>query len=92
VTDLEAARLEWRKLIDLPGQAQGDVFHFGAGPTVHHVSAGSPGIREIILRVDSLKRARTVLDQRQMLGSATGNSIAIAPAAIGGLAVTLVEE
>lgn len=92
VTDLKAARLEWLKLIDRPGQEQGDVFHFGAGPSVHLVNAGSPGIRGIVLQVDSLERARTFLAHRQMLGATTGDSIAIAPATIDGLTVTLVGE
>lgn len=92
VTDLKAARLEWRKLIDLPEQEHGDVFHFGAGPSVHLVSAGSPGIREIVLQVDSVERAKTFLTQRQMLGATNGSSISIAPATIGGLAVRLVGE
>ena len=92
VTDLQSARREWLELIDDPGQAQGDVFHFGAGPAIQLVSASSPGIRGIVLRVDSLERAKTFLAQRQMLGAATGSSISIAPAAIGGLAVKLVGE
>lgn len=90
VTDLEVARLEWLKLIDLPGQHQGDVFHFGAGPSVHLVSAGSPGIRGIVLHVHSLERARTYLAQRQMLAATTDDSISIAPAMIDGLNIKLV--
>lgn len=92
VTDLKVARLEWLKLIDSPGQVQGNVLRFGAGPAVHLVKAESPGIRRIVLRVDSLERARAFLAQRQMLAAATGSSISIAPAAIGGLSVTLVGE
>lgn len=50
VTDLNRARQEWRKLIDTPGQEQGDVFHFGAGPSIQLVSALSPGMRESCFR------------------------------------------
>jgi hypothetical protein len=92
VTDLRVARLEWLKLIDHPGQEQEDVFRFGAGPAVHLVEAGFPGIRRIVLQVDSLERARTFLAQRQMLEAKTGSSTSISPAAIGGLTVTLVGE
>lgn len=92
VTDLELARLEWLKVTDVPGQEQGDVFRFGAGPAVHLVKAGSPGIRGIVFQVSSLERARAFLAQRQMLGATTGTSTSIAPATIGGLNVTLVGE
>ncbi|MGA9335756.1 MAG: hypothetical protein WBV39_15855 [Rudaea sp.] len=92
VTNLASARLEWRKLIDTPGQEQGNVFHFGAGPSIQLVSAASPGIRGIVLQVDSLQRAKTILAQRQMLTATSGSSVSIAPATIGGLTVTLVGE
>ena len=92
VTDLESARREWRKLIDEPGQEQGDVFRFGAGPAIQLVSASSPGIRGIVLRVASLERARSFLAERQMLAPSTGSSVSIEPATIGGLNVTLVDE
>lgn len=91
VTDLKSARREWLKLIDDPAQAQGEVFHFGAGPSIQLVTASSPGIRGIVLQVDDLPRARSFLAQRQML-AATGGSVSIAPATIGGLTVALVGE
>ncbi|MGB8378763.1 MAG: hypothetical protein WCE70_09925 [Rhodanobacteraceae bacterium] len=45
-----------------------------------------------MLQVDSLERAKTFLAQRQMLAATSGSSVAIAPATIGGLDVTLVGE
>ena len=90
VTNLELARLEWLKLIDVASQEQGDVFHFDAGPTVHLVNAESPGIRGIVLEVYSLKRAIKVLARRQMLTTTTGGSTTIASRTIDGLIVTLV--
>ncbi len=92
VKDLDAARRDWRMLIDDPGQESADVFRFGGGPSVRIVRAERPGIREIVLRVDSLERAREFLARRQMLGGAAGTGVAIAPGAIGGLSVSLAGE
>jgi hypothetical protein len=92
VTDLKSARREWLKLIDVAGQVQGNVFHFGGGPSIQLVSASSPCIRQIVFQVYSLERAKTFLAQRQMLRATTGRSVSIAPETIGGLNVALVDE
>jgi catechol 2,3-dioxygenase-like lactoylglutathione lyase family enzyme len=91
VTDLEAALVQWRKLVDAPAQESAGVFSFGAGPRVRVVRAAAPGIHRILIRVRSLDAARAFLAGRGLL-AAEGQGVAIAPAAIGGLDVRLTER
>ncbi len=92
VTDLDTQRRHWRLLLDAPTQESGDVFAFGPGPSIRLVAASSASIQSMVLQVHSLDRARSFLADRRVLGEANDQSVTIAPSAIGGLRVTLVEQ
>lgn len=89
--DLEAAHTAWRQLIDSPVQESGDAFAFGEGPGVRLVPAPEARILGIVLQVQSLERARAYLAERGWLGEPSAESVAIAPAVLGGLHIELVE-
>jgi hypothetical protein len=89
--DVETARRHWRALLDSPGQEAGDVFSFGEGPRLRLVPASRDSIQRLVVRVRSLERARAFLADRQLLGEASASAVTLAPQAIGGLSITLVE-
>jgi catechol 2,3-dioxygenase-like lactoylglutathione lyase family enzyme len=92
VRSIEEASREWRRLIESPDQESKAVFAFGPGPKIRLEPAEAEGIQGIVIGVRSLARAREFLTQRQMLGEASEGRIGIAPAAVDGLKITLVEE
>jgi hypothetical protein len=92
VRSIEEASREWRRLIDSPDQESKAVFAFGAGPRIRLEPAEVEGIQGIVIGVHSIARAREFLTQRHMLGEASEGRVGIAPAAVGGLRITLVEE
>lgn len=92
VRSIEEASRAWRRLIDSPDQESKAVFAFGSGPKVRLEPAEVEGIQGIVIGVRSIARAREFLTQRHMLGETSEGRIGIAPAAVGGLRITLVEE
>ena len=89
--DVETASSHWRRLLDSSAQEAGGVFTFGPGPAVRLVPAAKSGIQRMVVRVRSLERARSFLADQRLLGEVAAGAVTIAPEAIGGLAITLVE-
>jgi hypothetical protein len=92
VRSIEEASRAWRRLIDSPDQESKAVFAFGSGPRIRLEPAEAEGIQGIVIGVRSIARATEFLTQRHMLGEASDGRVGIAPAAVGGLRITLVEE
>lgn len=92
-TDVEAARRAWSQLgaLPAPGGAD-DVLAFANGPRIRLVRADTSRIRGIVLAVRSLTTTRRALAARGLLGSADDRRVSLAPAALGGLEVTLEER
>jgi hypothetical protein len=81
-------------LLKIPGiqREENDLFTFNTGPTMRLINAGSGGIQKIILKINSLEVAKRYLQEKKLLGSATKGKISIAPQAIDGLLVELVDK
>jgi len=92
VRSIEEASRAWRRLIESPDQESKAVFAFGSGPKIRLEPAEVEGIQGIVIGVRSIARAREFLTQKNMLGEESEGRIGIAPAAVGGLRITLVEE
>ena len=92
VRSTEEASREWRRLIESPDQESKAVFAFGYGPRIRLEPTEAEGIQGIVIGVHSIARAREFLTQRHMLGETSEGRVGIAPAAVGGLRITLVEE
>lgn len=90
VTDLEAARANWRKLLGDAARVATDVWEVADGPRVRLNRADADGLQTLVLEVSSQGRAETFLAERGMLGSATDDQLRIAPEKIFGLDVRLV--
>jgi catechol 2,3-dioxygenase-like lactoylglutathione lyase family enzyme len=90
VQDIEEARGKWSALLAPSPRISGNAFVFKSGPRICLVRAESPGIQGIALSVRSLVAAEKFLKERQLLVKDVGH-IAIAPGAIEGLSIRLVE-
>lgn len=92
VKSLEEAEREWARLTDTPGRWTSAIFAFGKGPSIRLVRAEAEGIQGIVVQVKSLARAKQFLIEKRMLGRASKGRLQIAPAALGGLVIDLVED
>ncbi len=90
VRDLEEARSKWSVLLAPSPQISEDAFAFDSGPRIRLVRSESPGIQGIILSVRSLDEAEKFLKEHRLLVKDVGH-IAIAPEAIEGLWIRLIE-
>jgi catechol 2,3-dioxygenase-like lactoylglutathione lyase family enzyme len=90
VRDIEEARGKWSALLAPSPQLSDDAFVFNFGPRIRLMRAESPGIQGIALSVRSLVEAEKFLKERRLLVKDVGH-IAIAPGAIEGLSIRLVE-
>ena len=91
VRDIKEARRKWSALLSLSPRISNDVFFFNTGPAIRLVQTKSPGIKGIILRVNSLDYAVRFLDEHGWLSKDKNGQITISPDVIEGLSIILVE-
>lgn len=91
VKDIKEAVRKWQLAIGGAVQGHPEVFTFESGPQIRLVKADMPGIQRILVRIRSNGSAKQFLEKRQMLGSSYKGGLTIAPSAIGGLSIVLVE-
>ncbi len=87
--DPEARTGEWTKLLGR-AQAPGLWTTVMPGPSIRMSAGAADGIRELVLEVTSLERARAFLAGEGLLGAATSGSLTLDPARTQGLAIRLV--
>ncbi len=87
----EALARAWSRLLGPPAAADSPSFPAGPGPTIRLVAREREEIAGVVLRVASLARARAALAERGLLGEAGPARVTIAPGAVQGLAIALVE-
>jgi hypothetical protein len=80
----------WGRLL-APARREGDVWFVGNGPALRLVPSQENRIESIILQVESLVKAKTVLVQRNLLGKLTPDGIELDPARTFGLRIALKE-
>lgn len=80
---------EWTKLLGR-AKAPGLWATVMAGPSIRLSGEGADRIRELVLEVSSLERARAFLVREGLLGAATPRSLTLDPAGTQGLAIRLV--
>jgi catechol 2,3-dioxygenase-like lactoylglutathione lyase family enzyme len=91
-TDVSAARRLWQRLLDPTPAAASNTWPIGNGPAVRLVPAGENAMRTMVIRVESLDRARAFLRDRQLLGVDPDGQPTIDPAKVGGLDLRLVAK
>ncbi len=87
--DPQARTGEWTKLLGR-AKAPGLWATVMAGPSIRLSGEGADRIRELVLEVSSLERARAFLVREGLLGAATPRSLTLNPAGTQGLAIRLV--
>jgi hypothetical protein len=75
-----------------PAKHEGDRWSVGNGPVLRLVPSTDTQIESIVLKVESLERAKTVLSQGHLLGEQTSDHLELDPAKICGLRITLREK
>jgi hypothetical protein len=81
----------WDQLLS-PARRVGYSRLVGQGPALHFVRGGADDIREVVLRVESLERAKVFLQQHGLLGLATPDRLELAPEKAFGLRILLIQK
>ena len=92
VTDLEAARGLWQKLLDPTPLSGSSTWQVGDGPAIRLLQAGENTTQGLVISVASLPKARAFLRERDLLLSDSPQEATIDPSKIEGLNIRLVEK
>jgi len=87
--NLEKDQAVWRKLLGAPGPSGN--WRVGAGPAIRLVRGEEDRIQRIILKVESLERAKSFLRETRLLGSTSSKQLSIVSFKVQGLTIRLVE-
>jgi hypothetical protein len=90
VTDLEAARALWQKLLDPTPLSGPSTWQVGDGPAIRLVQAKENTTQELVITVASLPRAKEFLREKGLLGADSEKEATIDPSRIHGLAIRVV--
>jgi hypothetical protein len=86
----EKEKAAWRLL--LGEQDASGVYHAGDGPAIRLIRDSRDQIREIVLRVHSLDRARAFLKKNRLLGVGPSREVLLNPSSVQGLKIRLLEQ
>ena len=92
VTDLERARGLWQKLLDPTPSSGSNSWQVGSGPAIRLARAEENTVRELVISVASLPRAKAFLRQNGLLGFESEEEATIDPPKIYGLHIRVVAE
>ena len=82
----------WERLV-APGRAvEPGVWPVGDGPAIRVVQGRENRLHGLVIRVASLSRAKTFLQDKDLLGSVSEESLTIDPNKLEGLSIKLVDR
>ncbi len=87
----QASLEQWANFL-APARHEGAVWFVGNGPALRLVSSQENQIESIVLKVESLEKAKAVLAQRNLLGKLTPDGIELDPTRTFGLRILLKEK
>jgi hypothetical protein len=90
VSDLEAARSLWKRLLDPTPISGSSTWQVGDGPAIRLVQAKDNTTQGLVIRVTSLQRAKTFLREKGLLGADSEEEATIDPSKIYGLNIRVV--
>ncbi len=82
---------QWGKLLNST-KHEGDLWLVGNGPALRFVPGNDMQPESIVLRVESLEKAKTVLSRRNVLGKVSPDRVELDAAKTRGLRITLREK
>jgi catechol 2,3-dioxygenase-like lactoylglutathione lyase family enzyme len=91
-TDLERARGLWQKLLDPTPSSGSNSWQVGRGPAIRLVRAEKNTVRELVITVESLPRAKAFLREKGLLGFESEEEATIDPSKIYGLDIRVVAK
>jgi hypothetical protein len=92
VTDLDASRGLWQKLLNPTPLSGPSTWQVGDGPAIRLVQARENTTQELVITVASLRRAKTFLREKGLLGIDSEKEATIDPSKIHGLNIRVVEK
>ncbi len=92
VTDLEAARSLWQRLLDPTPMSGSSWWQVGDGPAIRLVQAKDNTTQALVISVTSLQRAKDFLREKGLLGADSEEAATIDPSKIYGLNIRVVEQ
>ena len=92
VTDLEAARGLWQKLLDPTPLSGPGTWQVGDGPAIRLVQARENTTQGLVIAVASLPRAKAFLREKGLLGAESEKDATFDPSKIYGLNIRVVER
>lgn len=90
VTDLEAARGLWQKLLDPTPLSSSSTWQVGDGPAIRLLQAAENTTHGLVISVASLPRAKAFLREKGLLGADSEEEATIDPSKIQGLNISVV--
>jgi len=91
VSDITAAKRDWRILLGPPQAGEEFVWQLGAGPAIRLVAAPEDHLVLLRMKVKSLERARAFLKRENLLGLDTGHELALERSRVGPADIRFVE-
>ena len=90
VTDLEAARGLWQKLLDPTPLSGSSTWQVGDGPAIRLLQARENTPQGLVISVASLPQAKAFLREKGLLGADSADEATIDPSKIYGLNISVV--
>ena len=90
VTDLEAARGLWQKLLDPTPLSSSSTWQVGDGPAIRLLQAAENTTHGLVISVASLPRAKAFLREKGLIGADSEEEATIDPSRIHGLNISVV--
>ncbi len=92
VTDLERARGLWQKLLDPTPSSGSNSWQVGSGPAIRLVRAEENSVRDLVISVGSLPRAKAFLREKGLLGFESEDEATIDSSKIYGVHIRVVAK
>lgn len=92
VTDVKLAMELWERLLAPRRAVEPGLWRVGNGPAIRVVQARESKLQGIVIGVASISRAKSFLQEKDLLGSVTEGGLTINPSKVEGLNILLVED
>jgi catechol 2,3-dioxygenase-like lactoylglutathione lyase family enzyme len=90
-TDVAQTRAQWQKLLDPEAPTASGAWQVGAGPAIRIVRANEDRLKELVVRIRSIGRAKAFLRDGGLLASESATEARLDPSKVFGLGIRLVE-